>query len=95
MTNVFMGSMRASFPECIQKDLEKYLTYLSGGDPFSAHPMPFKPTSLNAVKGHFWRYLSALHHQGVDLQKYARLSNLVSPEMFKLRYALVLGEKWL
>ena len=70
-------------PRCIQKDLEKYLTYLSGGDPFSAHPMPFKSTSLNAVKGHFWRYLSALHHQGVDLQKYACLSNLVSPEMFK------------
>ena len=70
-------------PESIQKDLEKYLTYLSGDDPFSAHPMPFKPNSLNAVKGHFWRFLSALHHQGVDLKKYARLSDLVTPEMFK------------
>jgi integrase len=77
------GINESLVPESIQKDLEQYLTYLSGGDPFSAHPKPFKPTSLTAIKGHFWRYLSALHHQGVDLQKYACLSDFVTPEMFK------------
>ena len=60
----------------IKQDLDDYLTFLAGDDPFSAHAKPFKPKSLEAVKGHFWRYLSALHYQGVDLTKSGSLKSL-------------------
>ena len=72
----------------IKADLEAYLTYLGGGDPFAAHAKPFKPNSLKAIKGHLWRYLSALHYQGVDLISHNSLQSLVTIPMFKL------GIKW-
>ena len=51
-------------------------------------PKPFKPKSLEAVKGHFWRYLSALHYQGVDLTTVWKLEDLVTKDMFTL------GMRW-
>ena len=72
----------------IKQDLDDYLTFLAGDDPFSAHAKPFKPKSLEAVKGHFWRYLSALHYQGVDLHKVWKLEELVTKDMFTL------GMRW-
>ena len=72
----------------IKQDLDDYLTFLAGDDPFSAHAKPFKPKSLEAVKGHFWRYLSALHYQGVDLNKVWKLEELVTRDMFTL------GMRW-
>ena len=72
----------------IKADLEAYLTYLGGGDPFAAHAKPFKPNSLKAIKGHLWRYLSALHYQGVDVTSHGSLQDLVTIPMFKL------GIKW-
>ena len=72
----------------IKQDLDDYLTFLAGDNPFSAHAKPFKPKSLEAVKGHFWRYLSALHYQGVDLHKVWKLEELVTKDMFTL------GMRW-
>ena len=72
----------------IKQDLDDYLNFLAGDDPFSAHAKPFKPKSLSAVKGHFWRYLSALHYQGVDLNKVWKLEELVTRDMFTL------GMRW-
>jgi integrase len=72
----------------IKQDLDDYLNFLAGDDPFSAHAKPFKPKSLEAVKGHFWRYLSALHYQGVDLNKVWKLEELVTRDMFTL------GMRW-
>ena len=68
----------------IKKDLDDYLTFLAGDDPFSAHARPFKARSLEAVKGHFWRYLSALHYKGVDLTALDHLADLVTKDMFTL-----------
>ena len=68
----------------IKQDLDDYLTFLAGDDPFSAHAKPFKPRSLAAVKGHFWRYLSALHYKGVDLTALDHLADLVTNDMFTL-----------
>ena len=68
----------------IKKDLDDYLTFLAGDDPFSAHAKPFKPKSLVAVKGHFWRYISALHYKGVDLTALDHLADLVTNDMFTL-----------
>ena len=68
----------------IKQDLDDYLTFLAGDDPFSAHAKPFKPKSLEAIKGHFWRYMSALHYQGINLKTINSLSNLVTKDMFTL-----------
>ena len=68
----------------IKQDLDDYLTFLAGDDPFSAHAKPFKPRSLASVKGHFWRYLSALHYKGVDLTALDHLADLVTNDMFTL-----------
>jgi integrase len=68
----------------IKKDLEDYLTFLAGDDPFRAHAKPFKPKSLSAVKGHFWRYISALHYKGVDLTALDHLAELITKDMFTL-----------
>ena len=72
----------------IKQDLHDYLTFLAGDDPFSAHAKPFKPKSLEAVKGHFWRYMSALHYQDVDLTDFGHLAELVTKDMFTL------GMRW-
>ena len=72
----------------IKQDLDDYLTFLAGDEPFSAHAKPFKLKSLEAVKGHFWRYLSALHYQGVDLMALHHLAELVTKDMFTL------GMRW-
>lgn len=70
--------------DSIKKDLDDYLIYLAGDDPFTAHAKPFKPKSLEAVKGHLWRYLSALHYQGIDLTTNSKLEDLVSKDMFTI-----------
>lgn len=68
----------------IKQDLDDYITFLAGDDPFSAHAKPFRPKSLEAVKGYFWRYLSALHYQGINLKTINSLSDLVTKNMFTL-----------
>ncbi len=68
----------------IKQELNDYLTFLAGDDPFTAHARPFKPRSLDAVKGHLWRYLSALHYQGINLMTVNSLSDLVTKDMFTL-----------
>ena len=51
----------------IKSDLETFSVHLSGADPFSSIPKPFRPISVKMFDGHLWRYLSALHHTGLDL----------------------------
>ena len=68
----------------IKQELEDYLIFLAGDDPFSAHTRPFKPSSLDTVKGHFWHYLSALHYQGINLKTINSLSALVTKDMFTI-----------
>ncbi len=68
----------------IKRDLENYLACLRGDDPFSRHSRPFRQRSLEVVKGNFWRYLSALHFQGIDLITPRSLSELVTTEKFTL-----------
>jgi site-specific recombinase XerD len=75
-------------PEAIRSDLDTYLNHLKGDDPFNTQVKPFKPRSIEAITGHFQRYLSALHHQGVNLDQYTSLRELVSTNMFTL------GMRW-
>jgi site-specific recombinase XerD len=75
-------------PEAIRSDLDAYLNHLKGDDPFNTQVKPFKPRSIEAITGHFQRYLSALHHQGVKLDQYTSLKELVSTDMFTL------GMRW-
>jgi integrase len=75
-------------PEAIRSDLDAYLNHLKGDDPFNTQVKPFKPKSLVAITGHFRRYLSALHHQGVNLGQYSSLRELISTDMFTL------GMRW-
>lgn len=75
-------------PEAIRSDLDTYLNHLRGDDPFNTQVKPFRPRSIEAITGHFQRYLSALHHQGVKLDQYTSLRELVSTDMFTL------GMRW-
>jgi site-specific recombinase XerD len=75
-------------PEAIRSDLDTYLIHLKGDDPFSTQVKRFRPRSIEAITGHFQRYLSALHHQGVKLDQYTSLRELVTFDMFSL------GMRW-
>jgi site-specific recombinase XerD len=67
----------------IKNDLAGYLSNLSGDDLFGSMPKPFRPKSVAIFRGHFWRYLSALHHSGVSLTEVITLDELVVPAMFE------------
>ncbi|MCZ8335437.1 MAG: tyrosine-type recombinase/integrase [Rhodobacteraceae bacterium] len=64
-------------------DIATYLDHLRGTDVFAGLPKPFRPKSVAAVEGHLWRYLSALHHSGADLQGAASFDALLSPDLVK------------
>ena len=53
--------------DAIKDDLAGYLSHLAGADLFGSMSKPFRPKSVEIFRGHFWRYLSALHHSGVGL----------------------------
>ena len=44
----------------------------------------FRTRSLKTIEGHFKRYISALHYQGVDLSGLTSLDAIVTKEMFQL-----------
>ena len=67
----------------IATDIKAYLAHLQGTDIFSGLAKPFRPASIIAVKGQLWRYLSALHHDGVDLRTAPSFDAVLTPEMFK------------
>jgi len=67
----------------IKSDLEAFSVHLSGADPFSSIPKPFRPISVKMFDGHLWRYLSALHHTGLDLTQIASFDDLVTRPMFE------------
>jgi integrase len=67
----------------VKNDVDAYLAHLAGKDIFAGLPKPFRPKSLNAVAGHIWRYLSALHYTGVDLSAAPSLDALIMPNLVK------------
>jgi integrase len=75
----------------VATDVEAYLTHLRGTDIFSGLPKPFRPKSVKAVDGHLWRYLSALHHAGVDLSGVPSFDALLTPELVKRGMRWFLG----
>ena len=44
----------------------------------------FRPRSIKTIEGHFRRYISALHYQGIDLSGITSLEEIVTKEMFQL-----------
>jgi site-specific recombinase XerD len=64
-------------------DITAYLAHLRGTDVFSGLPKPFRPKSVASVEGHLWRYLSALHHSGVDLKEATSFEALLSSDLVK------------
>ena len=75
-------------PPVLLRELDAYLTSLSGTDPFNMQVKAFRPRSIKAIVGHFRRYISALHFQGVDLTSISSLEAIVTKEMFQL------GMRW-
>ena len=69
--------------DAIKDDLADYLSHLAGTDLFGSMSKPFRPKSVEIFRGHLWRYLSALHHSGVDLTEVISLDELVVPAMFE------------
>ena len=69
--------------DAIKDDLAGYLSHLAGADLFGSMVKPFRPKSVEIFRGHFWRYLSALHHSGVGLVDLNSLDELVVPTMFE------------
>ena len=64
-------------------DIAAYLAHLRGTDVFSGLPKPFRPRSVASVEGLLWRYISALHHDGVDLSDAPSFDALLSPDLMK------------
>ena len=75
----------------VAADIEAYLTHLRGTDIFSGLPKPFRPKSVKAVEGHLWRYLSALHHAGVELSGVPSFDALLTPQLVKRGMRWFLG----
>jgi integrase len=71
-------------PPVFLRELNTYLTSLSGTDPFNMQVKAFRPRSIKTIEGHFKRYISALHYQGVDLSGITSLEAIVTKEMFQL-----------
>ena len=71
-------------PPVFLRELNTYLTSLSGTDPFNMQVKAFRPRSIKTIEGHFRRYISALHYQGVDLSGITSLEAIVTKEMFQL-----------
>ena len=69
--------------DAIKDDLAGYLAHLAGADLFGSMSKPFRPKSVEIFRGHFWRYLSALHHSGVGIADVNALDELVVPAMFE------------
>ena len=69
--------------DAIKDDLAGYLSHLAGADLFGSMSKPFRPKSVEIFRGHFWRYLSALHHSGVGIADVNSLDELVVPAMFE------------
>ena len=69
--------------DAIKDDLADYLSHLAGTDLFGSMSKPFRPKSVEIFRGHFWRYLSALHHSGVGIADVNALDELVVPAMFE------------
>ena len=81
--NRLYGVDESLVSDAIKDDLAGYLAHLAGADLFGSMSKPFRPKSVEIFRGHFWRYLSALHHSGVGLIDVNSLDELVMPTMFE------------
>ena len=71
-------------PSVLLCELNTYLEALSGTDPFNMQVKAFRPGSIKTIEGHFRRYITALHYQGLDLSGIQSLEEIVTKEMFQL-----------
>ena len=60
-----------------------YLGFLAGDSLFDGLNRPFRPASIDVVRGHLRRYLSALHYDGFDVYTLRRLDDLTRSEVFE------------
>ena len=81
--NRLYGVDESLVSDAIKDDLAGYLAHLAGADLFGSMSKPFRPKSVEIFRGHFWRYLSALHHSGVGIADVNALDELVVPAMFE------------
>ena len=81
--NRLYGVDESLVSDAIKDDLAGYLAHLAGADLFGSMSKPFRPKSVEIFRGHFWRYLSALHHSGVGIADVNSLDELVVPAMFE------------
>ena len=81
--NRLYGIDESLVSNAIKDDLAGYLAHLAGADLFGSMSKPFRPKSVEIFRGHFWRYLSALHHSGVGIADVNALDELVVPAMFE------------
>jgi hypothetical protein len=81
--NRLYGVDESLVSNAIKDDLAGYLAHLAGADLFGSMSKPFRPKSVEIFRGHFWRYLSALHHSGVGIADVNSLDELVVPAMFE------------
>lgn len=81
--NRLYGVDESLVSDAIKDDLAGYLAHLAGADLFGSMSKPFRPKSVEIFRGHFWRYLSALHHSGVSIADVNSLDELVVPAMFE------------
>ena len=63
--------------------IDDYLGFLAGDSLFDGLNRPFRPASIDVVRGHLRRYLSALHHDGFDVYTLRRLDDLTRSEVFE------------
>ena len=62
--------------------ISDYLSKLAGEKLFGGPKKPFRPSSLKSAKGNIHRFLSALHHSGVDVRTITTLEEIVSFDLF-------------
>jgi integrase len=70
----------AAYPASLQRDVEAWLAWLGGSDPFNERDFsPLRPKSVATRLRQLREYLAGLVHQGVDPQDLVDLAAVVTP----------------
>ena len=68
----------------LHMEIGDYLHFLSGDELIGGLRKPHRPRSIESTKGNIRRYLSALHHSGIDISAIHSLKRMVDFELFKV-----------